>query len=83
MKPLIAKGYFAVFPAVGNLLYLTTRAIDARHGGRFVGTDIEPGKVAVARRNLDETGLTAFSEVREGDALQTLKDLAAPSGVTT
>jgi predicted O-methyltransferase YrrM len=100
IKPLMAKGYFAVFPTVGNLLYLTARAIDARHavefgtsfgisaiylaaamrdnGGRFVGSDLEPGKVAVARRNLDEAGLSAFSEVREGDALQTLKDLAAP-----
>ena len=100
IKPLIAKGYFAVFPTVGNLLYLTARAIDARHavefgtsfgisaiylaaamrdnGGRFVGSDIEPGKVAVARRNLEEAGLSACSEVREGDALQTLKDLAAP-----
>jgi predicted O-methyltransferase YrrM len=98
--PFVAKGFFAVFPTVGNLLYLTARAIDARHavefgtsfglsaiylaaamrdnGGRFVGSDIEPGKVAVARRNLDEAGLSAVSEVREGDALQTLKDLAAP-----
>jgi predicted O-methyltransferase YrrM len=31
-----------------------------------------------ARRNLDEAGLSAFSEVREGDAMQTLGDLAAP-----
>ena len=93
IKPLIAKGYFAVFPTVGNLLYLTARAIDARHavefgtcfgvsaiylaaamrdnGGRFVGSDIEPGKVAVARRNLDEAGLSAVSEVREGDPPET------------
>jgi predicted O-methyltransferase YrrM len=48
------------------------------NGGRFVGSDIESGKVAGARRNLDEAGLAAFSEVREGDALQTLRDLAAP-----
>lgn len=99
-KPLVAKGYLGVFPAVGNLLYLTARAIDARHavefgtsfgissiylaaamrenGGRFVGSEIEPTKVAVARRNLEEAGLSAFSEVREGDALQTFRDLAAP-----
>jgi predicted O-methyltransferase YrrM len=95
-----AKGYFAVFPTVGNLLYLTARAIDARHavefgtsfgisaiylaaamrdnGGRFVGSEIDANKVTVARRNLEEAGLSAFSEVREGDALQTFKGLAAP-----
>jgi predicted O-methyltransferase YrrM len=99
-KPLVAKGYLGVFPSVGNLLYLTARAIDARHavefgtsfgisaiylaaamrdnGGRFVGSEIEPSKVAVARRNLDEAGLSDFADVREGDALETLKDLAAP-----
>jgi predicted O-methyltransferase YrrM len=35
-------------------------------------------RFAVVYRNLDEAGLSAFSEVREGDALQTLRDLAAP-----
>jgi predicted O-methyltransferase YrrM len=99
-NPLVAKAFIAVPPQVGNLLYLTARAIDARqavefgtsfgissiylaaamrdNGGRFVGSDIEANKVAVASRNLDEAGLSTFSEVREGDALQTLRDLAAP-----
>jgi predicted O-methyltransferase YrrM len=99
-KPLVAKSFLAITPAVGNLLYLTARASDARtavefgtsfgissiylaaamrdNGGRFVGSEIEPSKSAIARRNLDEAGLSAFSEVREGDALQTLSDLAAP-----
>jgi len=99
-KPLFAECFVGVPPKVGNLLYLTARAIDARHavefgtsfgissiylaaamrdnGGHFVGSDIESNKVAAARRNLDEAGLSAFSEVREGDALQTLQDLAAP-----
>lgn len=98
--PFIRKGGFGVLPTVGNLLYLTARAIDARHavefgtslgvsaiylaaamrdnGGRFVGSDNNAHKVAVARRNLDEAGLSAFSEVREGDALQSFRDLAAP-----
>jgi predicted O-methyltransferase YrrM len=99
-KPLVAKSFLAITPAVGNLLYLTARASDARtavefgtsfgissiylaaamrdNGGRFIGSEIEPSKSAIARRNLDEAGLSAFSEVREGDALQTLSDLAAP-----
>jgi predicted O-methyltransferase YrrM len=99
-KPLVGKAYLAITSKVGNLLYLTARAIDARHavefgtsfgissiylaaamranGGRFVGSEIEANKVAVARRNLDEAGLSAVSEVREGDAMQMLGDLAAP-----
>jgi predicted O-methyltransferase YrrM len=99
-KPLVAKGFLSVAPSVGDFLYLTARAIDARqavefgtsfgissiylaaamrdNGGRFVGSEIEASKVAVARRNLDEAGLSLFSEVREGDAMQTLCDLAAP-----
>lgn len=48
------------------------------NAGRFVGSDIHPNKVAGARRNIEEAGLSAFSEVREGDALQTFGDLAAP-----
>lgn len=99
-KPLVAKTFLAITPQVGNLLYLTARAIDARHavefgtsfgissiylaaamrdnGGRFVGSEIDRSKAEVARHNLDEAGLSAFSEVREGDALQTFRDLAAP-----
>lgn len=99
-QPIVAKGYFAVFPTVGNLLYLTARAINARHavefgtsfgisaiylaaamrdnGGHFVGSDIDPNKVAGARRHLEEAGLSVFSEVREGDILETFRDLAAP-----
>jgi predicted O-methyltransferase YrrM len=99
-KPLIAKSFLAITPKVGNLLYLTARAIQAQHavefgtsfgissiylasamrdnGGHFVGSEIEVGKAAVARRNLEEAGLSAFSEVRDGDALQTFRDLAAP-----
>jgi predicted O-methyltransferase YrrM len=99
-KPLVAKGFLSIEPNVGNLLYLTARAIDARqavefgtsfgissiylaaamrdNGGRFIGSEIEASKVAVARRNLDEAGLLPFSEVREGDAMQTLGDLVAP-----
>jgi predicted O-methyltransferase YrrM len=99
-KPLVAKSFLAITPKVGNLLYLTARAIDARNtvefgtsfgvssiylaaamrdnGGRFVGSEIEASKAAIARRNLHEAGLSAFSEVSEGDALQTFRDLTAP-----
>jgi predicted O-methyltransferase YrrM len=59
-----------------SALYLAAAMRD--NGGRFVGSEIEASKAEVARRNLDEAGLSAFSEVREGDALQTFRDLAAP-----
>jgi predicted O-methyltransferase YrrM len=99
-QPIVAKGYFGVFPTVGKLLYLTARALDARlavefgtsfgisaiylaaamrdNHGHFVGSDIDPNKVAGARRHLEEAGLSAFSEVREGDVLKTFRDLPAP-----
>src|SRR4029077_396085 len=57
-------------------IYLAAAMRD--NGGRFFGSDIEAIKVAGARHNLDEAGLSEYSEVREGDALQTLRDLAAP-----
>jgi predicted O-methyltransferase YrrM len=41
-------------------------------GGRLIGSEIEPTKVAKARSNLTEAGLADLVEVREGDALETL-----------
>jgi predicted O-methyltransferase YrrM len=41
-------------------------------GGRLVGSELEPGKVARARANLREAGLEDLVDVREGDALETL-----------
>ena len=42
-------------------------------GGRIVTTEFEPSKVARARRHLKEGGLDDLVEIREGDALTTLK----------
>lgn len=41
-------------------------------GGRLIGTELEPTKVAEARRNLSAAGLEELVDIREGDALQTL-----------
>ena len=41
-------------------------------GGRLIGTDLEPGKIAFARTNLEAAGLADLVEIREGDALETL-----------
>jgi predicted O-methyltransferase YrrM len=42
-------------------------------GGRLITTEFESSKVARARENLTAGGLIDLVEVREGDALQTLK----------
>ncbi len=41
-------------------------------GGRLVGSELEPNKVAQARANLTAAGLADLVDVREGDALETL-----------
>jgi predicted O-methyltransferase YrrM len=47
-------------------------ALKDNGGGRLVGSELEPGKVARARANLREAGLEDLVDVREGDALETL-----------
>ena len=42
-------------------------------GGRLITTEFEASKVARARENLTAGGLIDLVEIREGDALQTLK----------
>jgi predicted O-methyltransferase YrrM len=41
-------------------------------GGRLIGTEFEPGKLAQARANLAAAGLADLVEIRAGDALETL-----------
>lgn len=42
-------------------------------GGRVITTEFEPSKVARARKHLSEAGLLDLVEIREGDALKTLR----------
>jgi predicted O-methyltransferase YrrM len=42
-------------------------------GGRLITTEFEPSKAARARDNLAAAGLIDLVEIRQGDALQTLK----------
>ena len=57
-----------------STIYLAA-ALRDNGGGRLIGTELEPGKVARARANLDAAGLADLVEIREGDALETLKDI--------
>jgi predicted O-methyltransferase YrrM len=41
-------------------------------GGRLIGTEFEPGKVAQARKNVIAAGLDDLVDIRAGDALETL-----------
>jgi predicted O-methyltransferase YrrM len=41
-------------------------------GGRLIGTEFEPGKVAQARKNIAAAGLNDLVEIRAGDAVETL-----------
>jgi predicted O-methyltransferase YrrM len=59
-----------------SAIYLAAAARE--NGGRFIGTELEPNKIAAARANLRDAGLAGVAEVREGDARETLKDLTGP-----
>jgi predicted O-methyltransferase YrrM len=47
-------------------------ALKDNGGGRLIGTEFEPTKLARARENLVAAGLADLVEIREGDALETL-----------
>jgi predicted O-methyltransferase YrrM len=60
-----------------STVYLAT-AVRDNGGGLVIGTEIEPSKHRQAEANLAEADLTKVSEVRLGDALETLHDLPEP-----
>lgn len=47
-------------------------------GGKVIGSELVPSKVATARGNVAEAGLASYVEIREGDGRQTLRDLGGP-----
>src|SRR5471030_23141 len=47
-------------------------------GGTVIGSELVPSKVATARQNIAEAGLSRYVDIREGDGRQTLKDLGGP-----
>lgn len=63
-----------------STLYLAA-ALRDNGGGQLVGSELEPGKVARARASLGEAGLSELVEIREGDALETLKEVGGPVDV--
>jgi predicted O-methyltransferase YrrM len=61
-----------------STIYLAAAIRDGGSGGTLIGTELEPGKVAAARANLARAGLASHVQIREGDALRTLRDLDEP-----
>lgn len=60
-----------------STIYLAA-AVKDNGGGRVIGTEIEAGKHAQAVANLAAAGLDAVTEIRLGDAMQTLRDPGGP-----
>lgn len=53
-------------------------AVRDNGGGVVIGSEIEPDKVRRAREHVQEAGLADLVEIREGDALETLRDPGGP-----
>ena len=47
-------------------------------GGTVIGSELVPEKIRTARRNLADAGLADYTEIREGDARQTLSSVGGP-----
>ena len=60
-----------------STIYLAS-ALRDNGAGIVIGSEIEPLKCDKASQNLDEAGLSEFSEVRLGDALETLREVPEP-----
>ncbi len=57
-----------------STIYLAT-ALRDMGGGQLIGTELEAGKAARARANLEAAGLADLVEIRVGDARETLVDV--------
>ena len=57
-----------------STLYLAAAA--RKNGGRVITTEYLPHKAEAARRHFAAAGLADYIELREGDALETLQDIA-------
>ena len=60
-----------------STLYLAA-AVRDNGGGVVIGSELHPEKVHRARANLEAAGLADVVEIREGDALETLRDPGGP-----
>jgi predicted O-methyltransferase YrrM len=65
-----------------STLYLAAAVRDnvgaAGGNGVVIGTEYEPAKASAARAHFAEAGLSGFIDLREGDLLETLKEIEGP-----
>jgi Methyltransferase domain len=61
--------------SVGMSTLYFAAAVRDNGGGTVIGSELVPDKVAAARYNIAEAGLTDLVDLREGDARETLRDL--------
>lgn len=59
--------------SIGISTLFLAAAIRDNGGGRLISSEFEPSKVVRARKNIATGGLSDLVDVREGDALQTLR----------
>ncbi len=60
-----------------STLYLAAAMRDQGEG-QVIGTELEPTKVLKARSHFAEAGVDGLVDLREGDALETLRDCGGP-----
>lgn len=63
-----------------STIYLAA-AVRDNGGGTVITTEMEPGKIARARANWSHAGVSPEIELREGDALETLRGIEGPIDV--
>ncbi len=56
-----------------STIYLAA-ALRDNGGGHLIGSEIEPSKVERAKANIEAAGLSDLVDIRQGDAMETLRD---------
>ena len=74
-RALRAKRVVEFATSIGMSTLYFAAAMRDNGGGKVIGSEIVPEKIAVAKRNLADAGLLGYVEIREGDARETLRDL--------
>jgi predicted O-methyltransferase YrrM len=74
-RSLRAKRVVEFATSVGMSTVYLAAAMRDNGGGIVIGSEIVPEKIATAKRNLADAGLSDYVEIREGDARETLCDL--------
>ena len=64
--------------SVGMSAIYFAAAMRDNGGGIVTGSELVPEKVATAKRNLADAGLAEYTDIREGDARQTLSSVGGP-----